>query len=180
MTWTSKYAAVGLNALGVSALVDGMNEKGLAGGVLNFPGFAHYTDPAKADPRTLLAPWDFLTWVLTNHATVAGVKAALADVAVISVVQETMKIVPPLHYTLHDATGASLVIEPIDGTLKVYDNPVTAMTNSPTFEWHITNLRNYVKLSNVNAPPLKLGGVIISALGNGSGMLGVPGDGTPP
>lgn len=180
MAWTSKYAAVGLNALGMTSLVDGLNEKGLAGGLLYFPGFAEYTDPAKADPAKSLAPWDFLTWALTNHATVAEVKAALADVAIINVVQEALKMAPPLHFTLHDATGASLVIEPIDGTLKVYDNPLGVMTNSPPFDWHMTNLRNYVKLSSVNATPLTLGDVTISPLGQGSGLLGIPGDGTPP
>lgn len=180
MTWTGKYAAVGLNGLGMSALVDGMNEKGLAGGVLYFPGFAEYADPAKADPAKSLAPWDFLTWALTNYATVEEVKAAINDVAVIEVIQEALKIAPPLHYTLHDASGASLVVEPIDGKLKVYDNQLGVMTNSPSFDWHMTNLRNYVKLSSTNAPPLKLNGVTISSLGQGSGLLGIPGDGTPP
>lgn len=180
MRWTGKYAAVGLNALGMTALVDGMNEKGLAGGLLYFPGYAGYTDPAKADPAKSIAPWDFLTWALTNYATVAEVKAALADIAVIDVVQETLKIAPPLHYTLHDATGASLVIEPVDGKLEVYDNPLGVMTNSPSFDWHLTNLSNYVKISSVNAPPLEIGGVTIPPLGQGSGLLGIPGDSTPP
>ena len=40
MSWTGIYAAVGLNALGVSALVDSMNEKGLSGGILYFPDYA--------------------------------------------------------------------------------------------------------------------------------------------
>ncbi|MGO4816639.1 linear amide C-N hydrolase, partial [Cupriavidus sp. 2MCAB6] len=71
MSWTGKYAAVGLNALGVSALVDGMNEKGLSGGILYFPDYAGYADPAKTDPAKSLAPWDLLTWALTSFATVA-------------------------------------------------------------------------------------------------------------
>lgn len=180
LSWTGKYAAVGLNALGITALVDGLNEKGLAGGVLYFPGFAGYADPARADPAKSLAPWDFLTWALTNYATVAEVKAAVSDIAVIAVVQEALKIAPPLHYTLHDATGASIVIEPIDGALKVYDNPLGVMTNSPSFDWHLTNLGNYVKLSATNAAPLQIGGETIPPLGQGSGLLGIPGDPTPP
>lgn len=180
MSWTGKYAAVGLNALGVTALVDGMNEKGLAGGILYFPDFAGYADPAKADPAKSLAPWDVLTWALTSFATVAEVKAALKDIAVVHVVQETMKIAPPVHYALHDASGASLVIEPVDGVLKVYDNPLGVMTNSPPFDWHLTNLRNYVKLSPFDAAALKIGGQSFTPLGQGSGMLGIPGDPTPP
>lgn len=179
-SWTSKYAAVGLNALGVTALVDGMNEKGLVGGILYFPGFAGYADAGKSDPAKSLAPWDVLTWALTNFATIAEVKAALEGMAVIGVEQQQMKMVPPVHYTLHDASGASLVIEPIDGKLKLYDNPLGVMTNSPPFDWHLTNLRNYVKLSPHNAPPLKIGSQSFSPLGEGSGMLGIPGDPTPP
>lgn len=180
MAWQGKYAAVGLNALGVTALIDGMNEKGLAGGILYFPGNAGYADPAKTDMAKSLAPWDFLTWALTNFATVDEVKAALADISIITVVQAEMGIAPPVHYTLHDASGKSLVVEPVDGTLKVYDNPLGVMTNSPPFDWHLTNLRNYVKLSDHNAPPLVVAGQNFAPLGQGSGLLGIPGDPTPP
>jgi len=180
LTWQSKYAAVGMNALGITALTDGLNEKGLAGGVLYFPGFAGYADPAKTSAAKSLAPWDFLTWALTNFATVAEVKAALGGISVIDVKQPAFGFTPPLHYTLHDASGASLVVEPVGGTLKVYDNPLGVLTNSPGFDWHLTNLRNYVKLSPHDAPPLMVNGQTFSALGQGSGLLGIPGDPTPP
>lgn len=180
MNWNGKYAAVGLNALGVTSLIDGMNEKGLTGGVLYFPGYAGYTPLDKADPKKSLAPWDLLSWILTNYATVAEVKEAITNIDVIAVAQPEMGIVPPVHYTVHDATGASLVIEPIDGKLKVYDNPVGIMTNSPTFDWHLTNLSNYLKISAINAPDQKINGMDIAPFGQGSGLIGVPGDPTPP
>ncbi|WP_051328850.1 linear amide C-N hydrolase [Geminicoccus roseus] len=180
MRWTGKYGVVGLNGLDLPAVVDGINEKGLTGGILYFPDFAGYADPAKADPATALAPWDFLTWALTSFATVAEVKAALASVSVIGVKPEGVGFVPPFHYTLHDPSGASLVVEPVDGELKVYDNPLGVMTNAPGFDWHLTNLRNYIKLSADNAPPLELAGTSFAQLGQGSGLLGVPGDPTPP
>lgn len=178
--WKGKYAAVGLNALGVTSLVDGMNEKGLAGGVLYFPEHAGYADPATTDADKALAPWDLLSWILTNFATVEEVKAAINDVAVINVKQAEMGITPPLHYTIHDATGASLVIEPVDGTFKIYDNPLGVLTNSPPFDWHMTNLRNYPKITSINAPALKVDGITLAPLGQGSGLLGIPGDPTPP
>ena len=64
-----------------------MNEKGLAGGILYFPGYAGYANPVATDPAKALAPWEFLTWALTSFATVAEVKAALAGVAIIDVAQ---------------------------------------------------------------------------------------------
>lgn len=54
-TWNAKYAAVGMNAFGLPALIDGMNEKGLAGGILYFPDFAQYPDPSSVKPENSLA-----------------------------------------------------------------------------------------------------------------------------
>ena len=54
------------------------------------------------------------------------------------------------------------------------------MTNSPPFDWHMTNLRNYISLNPRNAPPLRINGESFSQLGQGSGMMGLPGDFTPP
>lgn len=180
MSWKAKYGAVGLNAFDMPILTDGMNEKGLTGGILYFPDYVGYADPATAKPDGAMAPWDFLTWALTNFATVAEVKAALGGISIVGVKEPEMGIVPPFHYTLHDATGASLVVEPVGGTLKVYDNPLGVMTNSPEFSWHLTNLKNYVKLSPVNVPPLEVDGQSIASFGQGSGLLGTPGDPTPP
>jgi len=180
LVWAAKYGAVGLNAFGAPVLTDGMNEKGLAGGILYFPDYAGYADPARTDPATAMAPWEFLTWALTSFATVAEVKGALPGVHIIDVAEPNLGVAPPFHYTLHDASGASIVIEPVKGELKVYDNPFGVMTNSPEFDWHLTNLRNYVKLSPVNTAPLAIDGQTIPPLGQGSGLLGIPGDPTPP
>jgi choloylglycine hydrolase len=54
------------------------------------------------------------------------------------------------------------------------------ITKSPTFDWHMTNLRNYVNFSMTNVPPIKLGTVVLKPFGQGTGMLGMPGDFTPP
>lgn len=179
-SWTSKYAIIGLNALDLAMVADGMNEVGLTGGILYFPGFAQYTQVADADPAKAMAPWDFLSWALMNFATVDEVKEALDQVQVVPLVVPKMNIVPPFHYTLHDATGKSIVIEPTGGKLVAYDNPIGVMTNAPGFPWHMTNLRNYVKLSPVNVPPMDIADTKIPSLGEGSGWLGIPGDPTPP
>jgi choloylglycine hydrolase len=86
----------------------------------------------------------------------------------------------PGHFVVHDSTGASVVIEPVDKTLKIYDNPLGVMANSPTFDWHVTNLRNYVNLTTTNVPPIEMSGIKLSQFGQGSGMRGIPGDFTPP
>jgi choloylglycine hydrolase len=170
-SWTSKYAVVGLNGFGKPLIIDGMNEKGMAGGILYFPDHAIYSNPNAVDPEKAMAPWEFMSWALMNFATVAEVKKALPQIAVITIKQPDLDVVPPFHYVLHDATGAVLVIEPINGKLVATDNPFGVMTNSPPFDWHINNLGNYVKLNPMEPDPIKA---------TGAGFLGMPGDSTSP
>jgi len=85
-----------------------------------------------------------------------------------------------MHLAVHDAHGGDLVVEFLDGAPVFHDNPVGVLTNSPTFDWHNTNLRNYVNLTNAEATPVNLMGVAVNPTGNGTGLLGLPGDVTPP
>ena len=109
-----------------------------------------------------------------------GAVAAAKGVLVGEVVQKDMGFVPGVHFIVTDATGGSVVLEYIGGQLKVHANPLGVMTNSPTFDWHMTNLSNYVMLSDKNIEQVDLAGKEIKGLGQGSGMLGLPGDFTPP
>lgn len=180
LAWKTKYANVGANALGMPIVVDGLNEMGLAIGLFYFPGYAGYMayDPAKADKT--LAPWELGSWILDNCASVSQVRRAIGDVVVADVVLEQWKFVPPVHFVVHDVTGESIVIEYVGGKLNIHENPLGVMSNSPTFDWHMTNLNNYVNFSMTNAPAQEIGGVPLIAFGQGSGMLGLPGDFTPP
>ncbi len=72
-----------MNAFGLIGIVDGINEKGLAGGVPYVPGYAQYADPASVSADKALALWDLLTWALTRFVSVAEVKAARSQVSVI-------------------------------------------------------------------------------------------------
>jgi choloylglycine hydrolase len=72
------------------------------------------------------------------------------------------------------------VVEPVDGTLKVHDAPLGVMTNAPTYDWHMTNLTTYINLSVKDVDSAKVGPITLKAFGSGAGMLGLPGDFTPP
>ena len=106
--------------------------------------------------------------------------AAAKSVRVGAVVQKNMGFVPPVHFIVTDAGGNSVVLEYVGGDLKVHANLFGVMTNAPTFDWHMTNLSNYVTMSDKNVEKIDLGGKEIKGLGQGSGMLGLPGDFTPP
>jgi choloylglycine hydrolase len=180
LRWATKYGIVGMNAFGRPLLVDGLNEHGLAIGVLYFPGFARYQAIGRDEEVRSLAPTELATYLLGTCADVPEAVTAARAVRVGEVVLPEMGIVPPLHFIMHDRAGRCVVLEHVEGELKVHDNPLGVMTNAPTFDWHLTNLRNYVNLSVTSVPAVDLAGQKVAALGQGSGMLGLPGDFTPP
>jgi len=182
-SWKAKYAALGVIAFGNLAIMDGINEKGLAVGAFYFPSFAEYTETTPKNQAVSMSMCDFPNWLLTSFATVEEARNAVMSGQV--VVAPTLlpgwpQVPQPFHYVIYDKSGASIVIEPVDGTLKIHDNPLGVMTNSPTFDWHMTNLRNYIALDPRNVPPLKIKGETFKQVGQGTGMLGLPGDFTPP
>lgn len=69
-TWKGKYGVVGMNGFGKPLIIDGLNEKGLAGGILYFPDHAVYTNPKEVNPKQAMAPWEFMLWALMNFANV--------------------------------------------------------------------------------------------------------------
>jgi choloylglycine hydrolase len=85
------------------------------------------------------------------------------------------------HWKIADSSGESIIVEIVDsGKMKIYDAFHGVITNAPTYDWHLTNLRNYINLSPTPSVPLKIGDFQLSPLGAGSGMIGLPGDYTPP
>ena len=180
LQWTTKYASVGANGAGLPYIFDGLNEKGLAVGLFYFPDSAGYMPYTAADAAKTLAPWQIGSWLLETVATVEEARTAIAGIVAPAVVLKAWGFAPPVHYIVHDAAGNSIVIEYLGGKLTVSDNPLGVITNSPSFDWHMTNLRNYLNFSIYNAPPVMLGKVKLEPIGQGSGMLGMPGDFTPP
>ena len=178
--WKTKYGVVGANAFDMPVTVDGLNEKGLHVGLFYFPGFAKYQEIQAQDAGKALAPWELGTFLLGTCSDVKEAVASAKEVRVGEVVQKDMGFVPGVHYILTDASGESVVLEHVGGELKIHRNPLGVMTNSPTFDWHMTNLSNYLNLTVSNVPKLDVGGKEFKGFGQGSGMLGLPGDFTPP
>jgi choloylglycine hydrolase len=180
MVYQSKYAAIGGVMFGENAIADGLNEKGLAIGDFYFPGYAGYAAVTPQNKNNALSPTEFSNWVLTQFATVDEVKEGIKSVVIAGTTPQGWPTLPPFHYVVYDKTGKSIVIEPVNGKLNVYDNPLGVLTNSPSFDWHMTNLASYINLSPLNAPAIKVDGVHLQEFGAGSGMHGLPGDFTPP
>ncbi len=181
--WRSKYASVGVIVADNEVILDGINEKGLSVGSFYFPGFAEYAVTTPENRAISMSSSDFTQWIVSRFASVDEVRAAIenGEVAISPVLTPGFPPeVQPFHFVVYDRTGKSLVIEPLDGRLVLYDNPLGSMSNSPTFDWHMTNLRNYVALDPNSVPPVSIFGKTFAPLGQGSGLFGIPGDFTPP
>lgn len=184
LSYKTRYGVVGANAFGATMIIDGLNDQGLSIGLFYFPGYAKYAEATKENASRALAPQDFGLWVLGNFATVDELKDALENTVMVPTpfpgLGSAKGMVADVHFFVQDKSGKSIAVEPVDGKLKVTDAPLGVMTNAPTYDWHMTNLDNYINLSPKDIQDEKLGSVTLSAIGSGTGMLGLPGDFTPP
>ena len=179
-TYISKYGVVALDMVNKDFIGDGMNEKGLALGMFYHPGFAKYPDYDKKNAANCISSQELANYILLQFATVDEVIEGMKEVTVVGVIEDALGILVQAHWMVTDPTGRSIVIEFTDSKLKIYEAPLGVITNSPNYDWHMTNLRNNVNLSKLSFPEKKLSGIEFGQLGAGTGMLGLPGDNTPP
>ncbi|MDO8731712.1 MAG: linear amide C-N hydrolase [Actinomycetota bacterium] len=177
-SWKAKFGVVGMCGFGNPAwLLDGLNTEGLSAHLLYMPGgYCTYQLP-KGDGSDV-SEVDLIALLLGTCSSVAEAKQAMLSVNVVGV-DPGMGFVPPIHCLVHDAT-ASIAIEFHSDGMRILDNPMGVATNSPYLDWHLTNVQNYVGLSNQNPTGIKLDGQSFAAIGQGQGLKGLPGDYTPP
>ncbi|WP_316749642.1 choloylglycine hydrolase family protein [Pedobacter gandavensis] len=195
--WTSAYDITGLNVMKLNLIIDGINSEGLSVGGFYFTNYAGYMSVEPEEAHQSICSTDLPTYLLSTCKTVDEVKKALLEVKVNQgahnvPMQDPSIQNPPvaLHYNIHDAHGNMLVVEYINGELNMHDNLIGVLTNSPDYLWHYTNLCNYVNLTPHNVPQLFLRNmtdngngllpIAVNAAGQGTGLLGLPGDFTPP
>lgn len=178
MNWTSVYAYIALTSF--DSVVDGFNEQGLAFNALWFPDGVYPPLNTNVPKNKTLNFQDIGAWILGNFSTIDQVKEKLKNVAIYFHEIEALGQIPPLHMSIQDNNGKSLVVEFIEGQMHIFDNPIGVLTNAPNFPWQATNLRNYVNLSALNIGPSILEARHLRPTGQGTGLLGIPGDWTPP
>ncbi|MGU8571475.1 choloylglycine hydrolase [Clostridium perfringens] len=177
---TTKYAVLGMGTIfdDYPTFADGMNEKGLGCAGLNFPVYVSYSKE-DIEGKTNIPVYNFLLWVLANFSSVEEVKEALKNANIVDIPISENIPNTTLHWMISDITGKSIVVEQTKEKLNVFNNNIGVLTNSPTFDWHVANLNQYVGLRYNQVPEFKLGDQSLTALGQGTGLVGLPGDFTP-
>ena len=172
------YAMIGMATVidDYPLYAEATNEKGLSVAGLNFPSNAHYFEPSKT--KYNISPFEFVPYLLSNCSNISEVEAILKDCTITNIDFSEKLPLSPLHWMINDATKTIVVESTIDG-LKVYDNPVGVLTNNPRFDYHLSNLANYMNLStsNPNNEFTKL--MSPNNYGVGMGGIGLPGDLSP-
>jgi len=156
-------------------LADAMNEDGLACAGLNFEGYAYF-EQNPVEGKNNISPYDFIQWVLSNHATVEEVKGTIRQLELVDRPINENTPVPMLHWMIADKTGKAIVVEKTKDGFMVHDNHLGVLTNNPSFDWHVINLNEYLHVTPVSPKEAKWGEQKLKALGVGAGTLGIPGD----
>ena len=140
------------------------------------PSYGKYEDYNASEKENTISDLQLVSWILGNCATLDEVKEAVKSVHVVNIDPRSSTV----HWRFTDAEGKQLVLEITEQTPHFFENTLGVLTNSPGFEWQLTNLNNYVNLFPGTAPAQDLGTTPLKSFGAGSGFLGIPGDVTPP
>ena len=166
--------------IGMAAVVDGFplyfeatNERGLSAAGLNFPGNAHY--PEVEERKMNVTPFEFIPWLLGQCTTTDEAKDIIKNVNLAHVNFNQELELSPLHWMISDREK-SIVVESVKDGLRIYDNPFQVLTNNPPFEYHLTNMSNYMALSTGPAPMNFSKELPMENYSLGMGALGLPGD----
>ena len=167
------YAIIGMAhvADGYPMFYDAVNEKGLAMAGLNFVGNAVYREPiaetetdaahnraaegagttkiqGEEKPHRVknVAQFEFISYLLSRCASVAEVRAELADLNLTGTPYSAHFPPAQLHWIIADK-DETITVESVAAGLKIYDNPAGVLTNNPPFDLQMFHLNNYRQLS---------------------------------
>ncbi|OON97184.1 MAG: hypothetical protein ATN32_05795 [Candidatus Epulonipiscium fishelsonii] len=173
----SKFAIMGMARVveGYPLFAEGFNENGLGCVSLNFPQFCYYEKKSYKD-KINIAPYNLIFYLLGQFESLNEVKNAVKNINLVEEQFLPNLPVPPLHWIVSDKTGKSITIEKTKNGLKIHENYVSVLANSPDFEWHMSNLRQYIGLTSENHKPTSWGNFDIKPYGLGQGLQGMPGD----
>ena len=174
-TIDSHYAMIGMATVAgdYPLYYEATNEMGLSMAGLNFPDNAHYN--AYKEDKDNVAPFELIPYILGKCKDISQVKDLLWRINIVNINFSEALPLSPLHWIISDKER-SITVESVKEGLKIYDNPYGALTNNPTFDYHLMNINNYMNLhegvgENRMSPEQRL-----RAYSLGMGAFGLPGD----
>lgn len=155
---------------------EGTNEMGLSIAGLQFPENAYYKELDKE--KINIAPFELTPWILGNFSSIGELKTVIDNLNILNVAFSDEIALTPLHFMISDAKE-SIILEPMQDGLKVYNNSIGVLTNNPPFTYHEVNINNYLNLTPDIADNRFSNKVNLCTYGLGMGAIGLPGDNSP-
>lgn len=174
-TLKTHYAFIGVAAVidDYPLYYDATNEKGLSIAGLNFPQNAFYGDFIEG--KINISPFELIPWLLGSFVTVKEARESLENLNLVNINFNEQLPLSPLHWMIADRDEC-IVVESVRDGLKIYDNPIGVMTNSPTFDYQMFNLNNYHHISPKDPDNLFSKQLDMDIYSRGMGAIGMPGD----
>jgi len=169
------FAMIGVAAVskGYPLYFDATNEKGLSMAGLNFPENAVYQ--VFRDGMSNVAPFELIPWILGQCESVAQAKPLLSRLNLLNIPFSPAYPLTPLHFILCDREQ-TLVIEPMQDGIHIYENKTGVLTNNPPFPMQMQNLSNFMNLS-AKPPENRFSKELdLKSYSRGMGAMGLPGD----
>ena len=146
LKWKAKYASVGANGVGLPILIDGVNEAGLAAGSVLLPNDSRLSvlhPGGRRQDHRALAVGVMASRQFRQRRRGQGqhwLSARRGDGA------QAMGLLAARPCRCPRRPGREPRDEYVGGKLNLYDDALGVITNSPAFDWHMTNLCDYVEL----------------------------------
>ena len=170
----SAYSIIGVATVvnGMPLYFDGMNERGLCGAALNFPMWSTYHPSVSG--KINIPSYHLLSYILGSCTGVGEARERLKKVNVTpDSISEDMP-ATPLHWIFADGKNA-LVVESVREGVKIYDNPMGILSNSPPFDYHGAHLAGYMSLHS-GQPENRISRADLPVYSRGMAAMGLPGD----
>ncbi|GLC83184.1 choloylglycine hydrolase family protein [Lacrimispora brassicae] len=177
---TYRFIGIGQELDGILAFFDGVNEMGFAAATLYFAGYAKYDTMPDQESGEQIASFDFLHYMLGRCADIDDLRQLLENLSIVGFEDPVTQTVAPLHWIAVDRSGECVVLELTEKGMEVIGNPIGVMANSPDFQWHMTNLRNYMEASPYQSEEVYWGSVHLTPFGQAGGTQLLPGGFTSP
>lgn len=182
LSWQARYGFVGISVFDDRYIAEGINQEGLSAGLFYFKNYGSLSKYNPQTPDKNLADMDVVRWILTHFKTVREVREHIQQLNIVpTVIDRNPKNTDTVHWRVADRLGGNIIIEiKNQGSISIHENLARVITNSPNYEWHLTNLNNYINLAAGTVASGQINGVNTFSFGAGSRALGLPGDITPP
>lgn len=174
-TLNTHFAMIGIAYVrdGYPLYYDATNEMGLSMAGLNFPRFADYKPEVPGKDN--ITPFEFIPWILGQCASISEARVLLERLNLLNENYSEELPLSQLHWMIADRHN-SIAVESVKDGLKIHENPVGILTNSPPFDMQLFHLNNYLSLSPKIPENRFSSDLELDRYSNGMGAIGMPGD----